>query len=41
MNEDLIRSMSKCDYKMKINQLVQKAAFQWFSLQQEGHKKTK
>ena len=41
MNEDLIKSMSKCDYKIKVTQLVQKAAFQWFSLQQEGHKKTK
>ena len=33
--------MSKFDYKLKVNQLVQKSAFQWFSLQQEGHKKTK
>ena len=31
MNGDLIKSMSKCDYKLKVNQLVQKAAFQWFS----------
>ena len=41
MNEDLIKSMSKCAYKMKVNQLVQKATFKWFSLQQEGHKKIK